>query len=97
MTDIGNAIRFYRTQRGLSQQTLSSEVGISISYLSLLERGQRDPRFTTLVKIASAMGVPVFLLVYIAEKPDQLGAELNEKISYVALQAAMRDGADGNG
>lgn len=48
-----------RSQRGLTQQDLAERLGISIAYLSLIERGGRNPPFTTVVAIAEALGVRV--------------------------------------
>jgi transcriptional regulator with XRE-family HTH domain len=87
--NVGKAIRLCRTQRGLSQSELAKIAGISVSYLSLLERGKRDPTFSTIEGIASALDVPVSILVFLAANDDELsglGPELREKLSYTALR-----------
>jgi transcriptional regulator with XRE-family HTH domain len=47
-----------RTRKGLSQKALADDVGISVSYVSMLERGQRSPPLETVEKIARALRVP---------------------------------------
>lgn len=87
--NLGKAIKLCRTQRDLSQVELASMAGISVSYLSLLERGKRDPTFSTVEEIANALEVPVSILVFLAandEEVSELGSELREKLSYVALR-----------
>lgn len=37
--------------------------GIHASEISRLEKGVRDPRLTTMVKLADGLGVPVDLLI----------------------------------
>ncbi len=87
--NIGKAIRLCRTQRGINQSELAGIAGISVSYLSLLERGKRDPTFSTIEGIASALAVPVSILVFLAANDEEmsgLSPELREKLSYTALQ-----------
>ena len=56
---LGERVRNLRFQRGFTQQELAEMLGISIAYMSLIERGGRNPPFTTVVAIAEALGVRV--------------------------------------
>lgn len=52
-----------RLARKLSQESLAAKAGISVSYISMLEREQRSPPLDTLEQLAAALGVkPVALL-----------------------------------
>jgi transcriptional regulator with XRE-family HTH domain len=52
-----------RIRRKMSQETLASKAGLSVSYISMLERGQRTPPLDTLESLARALAVsPVSLL-----------------------------------
>ena len=53
----GNIQRL-RSKKKLSQKALADKVGISVSYVSMLERGQRSPPLETIEKMAKALGVP---------------------------------------
>ena len=46
-----------RLRRKLSQETLAKKAGLSVSYISMLERGQRTPPLDTLESLAKALGV----------------------------------------
>ena len=47
-----------RHKNKLSQKALARRVGISVSYVSMLERGHRSPPLETVEKLAKALGVP---------------------------------------
>src|SRR5436305_8127480 len=49
---IGRTIRRLRTERNLSQQALANRLGISASYLNLIEHDQRAVSGTLLIKLA---------------------------------------------
>jgi transcriptional regulator with XRE-family HTH domain len=52
-----------RLRRKLSQEALAAKAGLSVSYISMLERGQRAPPLDTLESLAKALSVaPVSLL-----------------------------------
>ena len=59
LRELGKRIRALREHRGLTQEELASRCGISVSFASLLERGERSPSYETLVQIAKALEVPV--------------------------------------
>lgn len=94
--NIGYAIKLCRQQRKLTQGELAKDAGVSISYLSLLERGERsDPGLLSLENIAKGLGVPMTLLLFLAAGESELRGftpELKEKLSAVALNL-MRESA----
>ena len=55
---LGAKVRSIRHQRALTQEDLAGTLGLSVAYVSLIERGGRNPPFTTVVAIARALGVP---------------------------------------
>ena len=56
-------VRRLRAKKKMSQKALADKVGISVSYVSMLERGQRSPPLETVEKMARALGVsPASLL-----------------------------------
>ena len=54
----GEVLKQYRTAACLSQEKLALEAGLDRTFISLLERGRRQPTLTTLVLIAEALGQP---------------------------------------
>ena len=56
-------LRSERRRRRLSQEALAAKARLSVSYISMLERGQRSPPLETLAHLAKALAVsPVALL-----------------------------------
>ncbi len=47
-----------RLKKQFSQKALARRVGISVSYVSMLERGHRSPPLETVERLAKALGVP---------------------------------------
>jgi transcriptional regulator with XRE-family HTH domain len=54
---LGEKVRACRHARGLTQEALADSVRLSVAYVSLIERGWRNPPYTTVVAIAHALGV----------------------------------------
>ena len=54
---VGNNVRWFRAERGLSQEALAFECGIHRTYISGVERGVRNPTVLVLERIATALDV----------------------------------------
>lgn len=63
LADAGRRIRETRAAHGLNLEQLARLTGISAPALSLIETGKRDPRLTTLKRIADALRVPPATLI----------------------------------
>jgi predicted transcriptional regulator/transcriptional regulator with XRE-family HTH domain len=66
MTDLatlGQRIRHFRNEAGLTLDQLGERVGIAGSQLSLMENGRREPRLSLLQGIAGTVGIPVSQLL----------------------------------
>lgn len=84
--DLGGAIKTFRVARKLSQAELGDRAGLDKSYVSLLEQGQRSPSLSTVGRVAQALDVPLFLLVFLAEGDKDLEPELAGKLAYEVLK-----------
>ena len=71
--NIGETIRNYRLQKGMSQGDIEKRTGLLRCYLSRVENGHTVPSLDTLAKIAQALDIP--LAQFFAE--DSLGREMN--------------------
>src|SRR5215813_12842609 len=56
---LGRRIRVLRTALSLTQQELSERADISISFLSMAERGERLPHVNTLARVADKLGISI--------------------------------------
>jgi transcriptional regulator with XRE-family HTH domain len=56
---LGRLVRSIRVSRGMSIEALAKVAEVSAGGISQIERGVGNPAFTTLVKMAYGMGVPV--------------------------------------
>lgn len=59
----GENLRVHRERAGLSQERLSALARLHRTEISLIERGRRDPRLSTVVRLADALGVPAASLL----------------------------------
>ena len=56
--EFGANLRRQRIAAGWSQQELSERCELHLTEISRLENGRRDPRLTTIVKLADALAIP---------------------------------------
>lgn len=57
--DLGLRIRQLRNEKHMSQEELAFKAGISPAHLGQIERAVKNPTVDTIVKISSALDVPV--------------------------------------
>ncbi len=57
--NIGETIRNYRLQKGMSQGDIEKRTGLLRCYLSRVENGHTIPSLDTLAKIAGAIDIPL--------------------------------------
>lgn len=58
----GQHLREVRLQRRMTQERFAEVLGISVDFLSLIERGRNAPSFETLERIAKRLRVSVAAL-----------------------------------
>lgn len=71
---LGTMIRTFRKQQGLTQRALAARVGLASTYVSAIERGQRNVTLWTLLHIAAALQVPLSTLLQPLEQRPELYA-----------------------
>lgn len=67
---LGRVIRERREVLGLSQEKLAEQCGFDRTYISMLERGMRNPSLQNLFKLAEGLGTSVSRLTEIYDGPD---------------------------
>jgi transcriptional regulator with XRE-family HTH domain len=81
---LGKNIKILRARRGLSQADLSEKAGISVNFLSNIERGIKFPQPDMLSKIANAFGVEVNELFFenlVTSKGNELLNHMSEDLA----------------
>lgn len=53
----GQTLRELRKEKGLSQEELAHESGLDRTFISLLERGKRQPSLGTIISITNVLGL----------------------------------------
>ena len=64
----GEVLRASRTRAGMSQEGLGLACEIDRTYVSLLERGERQPTLSTLFALSEQLGVSAETLVQLTGK-----------------------------
>ena len=67
---LGRVIRERREALGFSQERLAELCGFDRTYISMLERGMRNPSLQNLFKLADGLGTSVSKLTEIYDGPD---------------------------
>jgi transcriptional regulator with XRE-family HTH domain len=71
-TVFGRILKESRKRAGLSQEALALECKIDRTYISLLERGKRQPTLNMLFKISKVLNVPAHKMVEQIEEQTKL-------------------------
>jgi transcriptional regulator with XRE-family HTH domain len=66
-TNLGNAIRARREALRFSQDTFADAIGMHRAYYGSIERGERNLTLSTLVRLATGLGVGLGKLLEEAE------------------------------
>ena len=69
---LGDRVRKVRTHLGLSQETVGDLADMHWTNIGKIERGQANPSFSTLIRLAGVLNVDPAVLVE-GITPDQLG------------------------
>lgn len=76
LVTLGQRMRHFRTEAGLTLDQLGADVGVAGSQLSLMENGRREPRLSLLSAIASRLGIPLTDLLDESAPTERAGLEI---------------------
>jgi transcriptional regulator with XRE-family HTH domain len=65
---LGEAVRSLRHEEGLSQEQLAEGAGTDLTQVGGIERGVRNPSYTTLLRLAGALDTTVGKLTTLADE-----------------------------
>ncbi len=99
---IGKKIRYYRESNKWTQEDFAEKAGLSLTYVGMIERGEKVPKLETFINIANVLGVSTDILLadvlktgyqiktsLLSEKIDKLTAEQRDKI-YAVIEAMLK-------
>ena len=64
--NLGETIKLLRKRNGLNQSQLAEFCEITVTYLSLIENGKKEPTLSLLKTIANSLKVPLPILLFSA-------------------------------
>ena len=67
---LGKAIRELREKRGLTQEAVAHDAGVTTATLGVIERGSSNPTWATLRRIASALDASMVEVARLTEKHE---------------------------
>lgn len=73
------AIRSRRMAAGLSQEALAEKAGVHPTYLSMVERGIRNPTLDVASRLAKALKIPLPQLIEEAQQIRITSSNRNQK------------------
>jgi transcriptional regulator with XRE-family HTH domain len=69
---VGDRLRLLREQKDMSQGDVEKRTGLLRCYVSRVENGHTVPSLETLEKFASALGVPLYHVLYDGKEPPKV-------------------------
>src|SRR5437016_3410540 len=86
----GKRLLAIRQNRRLTQEQFAELVGISVDFLSLIERGINAPSFETLERLANRLGVPAAYLFTFDTVGSEVTSAAREKASIASKHPRRR-------
>ena len=83
---IGATLKKLRNKKSLTLEDISTMTGLSVSYISCLERDKRNINFSTLEKIAKAISIPLPVIIFLSASEDDFD---KEDKTLTALQSTL--------
>jgi transcriptional regulator with XRE-family HTH domain len=68
---LGRAVRVERARRGLSQERLGFDADMHRNYVGAIERGELNPTYGVLLRLACGLAMPLSEVIALAERIEQ--------------------------
>ena len=92
-TQLGQCIRELRVALSYTQEELAEQAGISVSFLSMIERAERSPHLKTLSALSNALGLTLSQLFLDVNVPRANGGQAQD-LPLIAYLETLRLGPD---
>lgn len=93
--DVGLRLKLFRVTATLKQKDVADKLGVTVNFVSMVERGKRDPTLRFLQRFSEMVGVPVSILLWepVSETRDSGTQVLHDRLSDLLTQYATLVGA----
>lgn len=91
---LGQRIRYYRKEKGMTQEQLAETIGISLSFLGHIERGSRIMSVETLIRFATFFNVSIDDLLQDSLPMTATARSAREGELFRSIKVAMQKYAD---
>ena len=101
--NLGETIKLLRKRNGLNQSQLAELCDITVTYISLIENGKKEPTLSLLKTIANNLQIPLPILLFSALTEDDIPESRKELFSVIKpsidsmLQNLIDSNADSKG
>lgn len=95
MDDLGLKIKLFRVAAGLKQQQVADALSVTTNFVSMIERGKREPTLKYLKAFARLVKVPASVLLW--EPPAKDGKNVENGDLYNRLSVLMAQYANSIG
>jgi transcriptional regulator with XRE-family HTH domain len=82
--DLGMTIKNIRKQKALTQGNLANKCGISQTYLSQIEKNQKEPNFSTLKSISAGLKMPLPILFFLSMTQEDVPPQKRKAFQIVS-------------
>jgi transcriptional regulator with XRE-family HTH domain len=86
MLDVGLRLKLFRISADLKQRVVAEKLGVTVNFVSMLERGEREPTLKYLKSFARVVKVPVSVLLW---EPNDTSSEVEDKRDFQLRFAAL--------
>src|SRR5574337_512434 len=88
--NVGLRLKLFRVTAALKQKDVAGKLGVTVNFVSMVERGKRDPTLRFLQSFAELVGVPVSVLLWepVSERRDSDTQALHSRLSDLLSQYA---------
>ena len=85
--DLALKIKLFRVAAGLKQQDVAEAMSVTTNFVSMIERGKREPTLKYLKAFSRLVKIPLAVLLW--EPPQDAGEDVANSDLYARLSALM--------
>jgi len=79
----GNTIKQLRKRKGINQKILAERLGVTQTYLSLIESDQKTPSINLINSISRELSIPPSILAYLTLDKEEISKNKHEAFEQI--------------